>query len=310
MERRLAIQRKTIVRKCRTALRLLGTPAYIRSWELRILRRLGVKSWRLRADEIELLVNLTDPVLGTLLFVDRTYEPLLIRIVRGLLSEGQSFVDVGANIGIFSLAAAQCVGPKGKVIAFEPEETNFSYLSRNVERSGWRMIRCEQSAVGETSGSAYLFRHTGNFGSHRVSRHADYRDDGVEEIAIATPLVSLDEYLERAGLAPNVIKIDVEGGEVGALRGMKRALRQDLVILFELWPAGIERQGESPEAVFALLREANLTCYEWDDASREFIPVSAMDLPRLRKRGVSNLVAAREEGIRRLAHSLRSQGNR
>lgn len=143
---------------------------------------------------------------------------------------GDVFVDVGANIGLYSLLAAHRVGEGGMVCAFEPHAVNFLSLLRNIQLNGLdRRIRAFSCALHEqlavldfnyrewTSGSAMS-----QFGG---TRDADEREfvPAARERKLG---VSLDDLVERFGMArPMHVKIDVDGNELLVVRGMRRILR-------------------------------------------------------------------------------------
>ena len=129
---------------------------------------------------------------------------------------GSVYFDVGAHIGYYSVMASDLVGPEGRVISFEPRRLNLSYL-----RSHLRMNRCTNvqvipAAVGERPGECRFETRIGT-GLGYVSDTGNRRVD----------MVSLDDLVGSGKLPPpDVIKIDVEGGEMGVLKGATELLRR------------------------------------------------------------------------------------
>ena len=106
-----------------------------------------------------MFVDLRDSAVATHLFVSKTWEPEETKLVSRLLEEGDVFVDVGANLGYFTLIASDAVGKTGRVFAFEPEPNNFSLLQKNVEVNKCANVCCERKAVStQTSRLSCIFR--------------------------------------------------------------------------------------------------------------------------------------------------------
>ncbi len=126
------------------------------------------------------------------------------------------FIDVGANAGLFSLAGAHAC-PTVSVVGFEPDRDMAARLRRNLARNGHlaERVRLVEKAVGDVDGSARFLpsTHPENPG---LGRLAGCSEDGR---GYEVPVVRLDSFLEGGG-RPDVVKIDVEGGELRVLRGM------------------------------------------------------------------------------------------
>ncbi len=143
-----------------------------------------------------------------------TIEGEVESALLGLLRPGETVYDVGANIGWFTLLAARQVGPSGRVVAFEPSLANAAYCKSNAAGNGLGNITVIPAAVGDRDGWASFADDTSLKG--RLS------DEGGDEV----PILSLDTWLSETGQAPpQVIKMDIEGAECAALRGMGETLR-------------------------------------------------------------------------------------
>ena len=181
------------------------------------------------------------------------YEPQETQLASRILRPGDVFVDVGANWGYFSLAAAHWVGPKGRVIAFEPEPRLYRMLGSNIAANGITSIETHQTAVaagpGRLSFAAFV-ADDGNWGRSRAIGPGDVMD-------FESGTVSLDDALDGAGVGTvQLVKIDVEGGETGVLAGMRSGLASARYryVLLECHPALLAERGESArECVDALL---------------------------------------------------------
>ncbi|HKO47020.1 MAG TPA: FkbM family methyltransferase [Polyangiaceae bacterium] len=141
------------------------------------------------------------------------YEFAVSSLVRQYLKAGDVFVDVGANIGYYSVIAASAVGPSGTVYAFEPSARVRARLKRNVELNQLSQIVVRPEAVGAHPGAVRLIEPLG-VGNDGLAHVETGGDEGVEVQA-----VRLDELPEFSGASPHLIKVDVEGGEPEVFRG-------------------------------------------------------------------------------------------
>ncbi len=150
----------------------------------------------------------------------KEYEEKELRFIENFLQEGDVFFDIGANIGLFSLVASEVVGVTGKVVAFEPFSENFQKLKKHIAINQATNIVAEQMAVSDELDSISLFLNEKDRNSGMVSRYAsEYTLK--EDVAS----ISIDQYLQEHELAPRLIKIDIEGGELLALKGMEKTLQ-------------------------------------------------------------------------------------
>jgi FkbM family methyltransferase len=206
----------------------------------------------------------TDPYISGALVRTGVFEPFETEWTAHELRPGDTVLDVGANIGYFTLHFARLVGPHGRVFAFEPDPANFALLKRNVAVNGYRNVELVPAAVSDRTGATHLFRSDSNAGDHRAYDSADGR------AAVAVETVALDRYLDRPGLRIDFIKMDIQGSEWHALRGMRGLLARHprLKMLMEFWPVGLRRCGASAAAVLGLLEEAGFSLYEMEEAHR------------------------------------------
>jgi FkbM family methyltransferase len=185
--------------------------------------------------------------------LNRIHEETTTNLFKKVVKEGDVVIDLGANIGYFTLLAAKLVGPTGKVFAFEPEPKNFSYLKKNVELNNYTNVIIEQKAVSNYNGETKLFICPYDSGHHTINRPNGieaYRLGRSGEItSIDIEVVTLDNYLRNKTDRVDVIKIDVEGAEALVFEGMKEILskNQNIKIFLEFFPLLIEKMGSSPE---------------------------------------------------------------
>jgi FkbM family methyltransferase len=199
-------------------------------------------------------------------FVEReiangTYEKGYVKLFLETLKLGDTVIDVGANVGYFSLLASEKVGRTGRVYAFEPAPRTFRRLLKNLELNESSNVKAVAIGLSDLEGTESLRVPRENPGeasladraSSEIFSGAKYTFD-VDEIK----LVPFDKFCTEEGLSKiDVIKIDAEGSEFRVLRGMERALRsQSKVSLFiEISPLMIEQVGGSVTQLVLLLKD-------------------------------------------------------
>ncbi len=164
-----------------------------------------------------------------------TYEPAKHAMIRRHLRPCMTFIDVGANMGDFTLQAARLVGSTGTVISIEPEPENHSVLQRSIELNGYANTRALPIALSDRDGTASL-RICGLSTAHTLS--AEFK--GMRKVTVQTKTldsVVAEQQLKRV----DMVKIDVQEFEIEVLRGAQQTLRANpqLVMFLDL-PKRIE----------------------------------------------------------------------
>jgi FkbM family methyltransferase len=154
-----------------------------------------------------------------------TYELVLQAALRDLIQPGAVIYDIGANIGYVSLLLAKATGGKGKVYAFEALPENAERWHKNVLLNGMEdRLSLFPGAVAQTTGPVRFLVHTSG-GMGKAAGSAGRQDQYQSEISV--PGISLDEFVYgQDNPTPQVVKMDIEGGEVLALPGMQRVLME------------------------------------------------------------------------------------
>nr|WP_245214732.1 FkbM family methyltransferase [Pararoseomonas indoligenes] len=194
--------------------------------------------------------------------------------MQAVLREGDTVLDVGANVGLTVLPAARCVGPGGRVIAVEPTARLAELLRRSLVTNGLDgIVTLHRCAAGAARGTAEL-----NIGvtSGHSSLLALPGSEGSETVEVRP----MDE-LVPPGTRVHLAKIDVEGFEPEVWRGMGRILSENpgMAALAEFGPEHLRRAGVSPAEWMAMFTGAGFTAYEVDEATgavQPARPVSAL----------------------------------
>lgn len=142
-----------------------------------------------------------------------------MKFLQSTLNEGDIFIDIGANVGLFSLLASKKVGNTGKVIAFEPTPLTYSRLQENIILNEFKNIQARQLALSDTKGEMKFY--ISNNGYDAWNSLAPSHDNKLQE-SINVPVSTLDSELQDVDKTKvSLVKIDVEGWEKFTLKGGK-----------------------------------------------------------------------------------------
>jgi len=169
---------------------------------------------------------------------------------------GMTALDIGANIGLYSIFLAELVGTEGKVFAFEPDPILFEAASVNSRQNGKdNIIKLQNLALGSRAGQGTLYRTSFNSGDNRLTASPAHQD------AVPVRIARLDDLLPDVKI--DFIKMDVQGWEAEVFRGMNRILAANpaLTIYFEYWPEGLRRAGEQLSSPIDILRQAGFAIF-------------------------------------------------
>jgi len=191
---------------------------------------------------IKLRLNTDDDVLHITHHYDQSDE---LQVFLSLLREGMVVVDVGANIGLYTLLSARRVGATGKVFAFEPVPHVYERLKENIAVNAITNVYALQLALSDAPGTARLF--TGR----NSMQGSLYRQQTLQTIDVTT--TSLDQFLGENGVEKvDAVKIDAEGAEMHILRGMHQLLSSENkpILLVEHNDTALAAAGTSPAELF------------------------------------------------------------
>lgn len=212
------------------------------------------------------------------------WEPSETDFFVSRLREGDTVLDIGANIGWFSLVASKHIGPTGSIHSFEPRPQTSKMLAKTISLNGLRsMVHCWEYALTDEPGNIFINWgvDTDNPGGSFISKTFNPVQSGLQSSVIKA--VRLDDFLPD--IKPDVIKIDVEGAGPLVFFGAVNALRRGKpVILSELYPEQLMRvSGHTSSSYISQMHELGYVCYMLENGrptSRltDFISLPGRDL--------------------------------
>lgn len=203
---------------------------------------------------------------------------------------GMRVLDIGSNLGLYSVLVARLTGESGRVICFEPDAQLHAALQRNLAANGLDHVETYPVALSFAPGTLEFHRSVINSGDN----HLGTESSALFRRRITIPVVRLDDHLPGLGL--DLVKLDVQGWELNVLRGMPDTLARNpqLQIYFEFSDLGRARSGSSWQELIAFLRAAGFRIFHPLD-HREFDDRQVAELARsLASRGYTNLLACRQ----------------
>jgi len=181
----------------------------------------GITTEIIYRKNIRLTIHLDDWIQQQVYFLG-DYEKPEIDYISEYLKAGDVFVDIGANIGLFSLNASKVVGDQGKVVAFEAFSSNFKQFKNNISINNFKNIISENKAISNQNSTIEILY---NEKDHNIGMASAFlKDFTSREIVEST---TLDEYASIHNISKiDLIKIDIEGGEYHAILGMTKILSE------------------------------------------------------------------------------------
>ncbi len=168
--------------------------------------------------------------------------------MRSILSEGSVVIDAGANIGVYSEFIADCVGSTGVVHSFEPEPLNCARLRAALGHR--ENVRINEMALSDQTGTSVLYLSEELNVDHRA-----YPSTDGNRSTLTIETTRLDDYL-TPGAQVDLVKLDIQGFELHALRGAEQLLHSTpgIKLLFEYWPYGLKQAGASGDQLLSYLQ--------------------------------------------------------
>jgi len=216
-----------------------------------------------------------DSHLSNLIYCNN-FEAVERSFLNAFLRDGDIFLDVGANIGLYTLIAANCVGVTGHVYAFEPTEKTYQRLVENVGLNDLRNVTCLMTALSDKAGEFPLFTMQNEFDAWNSFAHPqNEKNEFHESMAVCERLDDFASKHELAGRI-NMLKIDVEGWESKVIQGAEQVLlaKNSPVLQVEFTDEAAQAAGSSCNALYRQLQELGYKMYRYDCYLKEVIPDS------------------------------------
>lgn len=204
----------------------------------------------------------------TTLAITHSYESMTTQIFKNVLGKGMNVIDIGANIGYFSLLSSKLVSNSGKVWAIEPEPNNFRNLVENIRLNSMENIIPVNRAASDTDGKARLFVSKEESGEHSLVRGRPHIKNTIE-----VNTFKLDDLIDNNKI--DFIKTDTEGHEMSVLSGASNIItcNKNLVLITEFWPPGIKASGHTPRIFWQMLERYDFKyIYIIDEIKKEILP--------------------------------------
>jgi len=236
------------------------------------------KRWvfnRLRQKEVMVhgFPFLLDPLDSLELSIFRSYEPFETGLLSAEVRPDMTVVDVGANIGYYTLLFSKLVGEGGRVYAFEPEPQNFALLRQNLTRNNRTNVELFNLAASDRRGESFLYLSTENHGDHQVYPS----EAGRQKVGIT--MASLDDCVSGP---VDLLKMDVQGFEAHVLDGMQSIIARSprLTIFTEFWPEGLRRAGSDAGEFLQQLRAFDFEIFFINEYANRLEPAENAELLR------------------------------
>lgn len=207
------------------------------------------------------------------------FEKYTREIFEDSVKEGNIVLDLGAHLGYYTLIAARKVGPRGKVFAFEPAPINLDFLKKNVDANNYsQRVTIVPKAISDAGGSGKLFLETlDSTMGYRMGRAPD--DPAVKSVVVET--ISLDEFFIDYKEPISVIKMDIEGMEFKALRGMQKLLskNKNIKIISEFDSRKLVLCGTDPIKYLRALKDLAFELTEINEKEKKLKPLMIEEFP-------------------------------
>jgi FkbM family methyltransferase len=182
------------------------------------------------------------------------WEPISEINVR----EGQVIIDVGANVGYYTIQLSKKIGSTGKIIAIEPDTDTFDILRQNCNLNNLNNVELQNVAVGAKNEKIKLFRSDTHSGISSLV-------ENVGSNSITIDAITLDGLLGDKYKKINWVKIDVEGYEVFVLKGAEKSLSRIETILIEIHEEILRQNDQSPQDVIQILKESGFAIHTFQE---------------------------------------------
>ena len=206
-------------------------------------------------------------------FSVKEYEPGSMKLMKKFIKRGNVVIDLGANIGIYTLEYAKLVGPNGKVFAFEPEPKIFNLLQKNIQINGYQNVSPIKKAVIDKEGEDNLYV-SKNCGDSVM--YNEFQD----KIPLKVKTTTLNNFFKDFNRKISFIKIDCDGSETRIIKSGSELFEKnkDIKMLVEFVPNRIKDSGLTPQEFLDLIKSFDFEIFAVDEYEPKYKKVSLNDL--------------------------------
>lgn len=218
-----------------------------------------------------------DRLAAVLLWKFNLLEKHELKLFQSFLKPGMVILDIGANMGIYSILATKVLNGSGQIIAFEPDKQHFETISKSINKNKIQNIVLYNKAVGNKEQYLSLKIDPLNSGNYQLRRQkSEGPETNLEELV---EVVSLDYFLKDIPQI-DLVKMDIQGFEYFALQGMKELIQKNdqCIIFCEYWPKGLNENMVTPFEFIELIASFKLMIFIFDKNINKLTKISAEEL--------------------------------
>ncbi len=202
--------------------------------------------------------------------INQYFEEFELELYEKILQPGMTVLDIGANIGIYSIIASEKIGDTGAVYAFEPVPENLRLLKHNLELNNTSNVHIVNCAIGDKQGEVEISLVKDDLATHYIGARPSN--------SISVKVDTVDSFVSTHRLKVGFVKMDIEGYEGHALDGAKRTFSNtDIMLLTEFSADYIRRAGKSPEYVAREMLNIFKYCYSIDERKKLISRISGVE---------------------------------
>ncbi len=239
------------------------------------LTRLLYNAFKPESEQVgnhRMFIDKHDMIVSQVLYTKHVWDPYTSSIFLKVLKKNDVFLDIGAHIGYYTLLGADIVEKNGQVYAFEPDEISSHLLQKNITVNNYSQVTIVKKAVSDSTGKKLFYLNRENTGDNKLINDGS----GNDRISVAT--VKLDDFFPE--LKVKAIKMDIQGAEIKALRGMSKLLDNNPLcrILIEFWPEGLKKAGGSDRELLTLLSKRSYNFLLVDEDRKQTRKITSDEL--------------------------------
>lgn len=205
---------------------------------------------------------------------NKIWEPFETSLFIKLINKKENFIDVGANIGYYTLLGSKLLKTKGKVYSFEPELRNIKIFKENIKQNKVYNTILFENVCSNNNKSVYLTLSKNNLGDHRVSKNKKLN-------SIKTSSILLDDVFKKFKFIPDLVKVDTQGYEFNVLNGSQTLFtkhNKKTIFLIEFWPKGLQEQNYSLNKLINLINKEHFSFFAIFEENRTIFNIGIAQL--------------------------------